>query len=131
MDGDTRVLAFGPVPSRRLGRSLGVNNIPPKTCTYACVYCQLGGTTAMATRRRTFYNPADLQRAVSDKVAEARKRGEPVDYLAFVPDGEPTMDANLGAAIDLLKPLEIKIGVITNASLLWREDVRDDICKAD
>ncbi|HDO41823.1 MAG TPA: radical SAM protein, partial [Candidatus Bathyarchaeota archaeon] len=57
-------LAFGPIPSRRLGRSLGINNIPPKTCTYSCVYCQLGKTSNMLIKRKSFYKPEDILREV-------------------------------------------------------------------
>ena len=126
-----KVIAFGPVPSRRLGRSLGINNIPPKACTYSCVYCQLGRTTRMQVERRAFYPPEEVLKEVRDKVAKARERGEAVDYLTFVPDGEPTLDANLGRAVELLRPLGIPIAVISNASLVWREDVRRDLAKAD
>ncbi|MBC8448427.1 MAG: radical SAM protein [Chloroflexi bacterium] len=125
------MIAFGPVPSRRLGRSLGINNIPPKACTYSCVYCQLGRTTRMQVERRAFYPPEEVLKEVRDKVAKARERGEAVDYLTFVPDGEPTLDANLGRAVELLRPLGIPIAVISNASLVWREDVRRDLAKAD
>lgn len=125
------MIAFGPVPSRRLGQSLGINNIPPKTCTYACVYCQLGRTKKMQIARREFYHPDEILRDVTDKVDRAREAGERIDYLAFVPDGEPTLDANLGHEIELLRPLGIKIAVISNASLIWREDVRDALGKAD
>ena len=123
--------AFGPVPSRRLGRSLGVNNIPPKVCTYSCVYCQVGRTTEMAVERRAFYEPEEIVQDVTDKVEEAKEAGESIDYLAFVPDGEPTLDINLGREIELLKPLGIKIAVISNGSLVWRDDVREDLMKAD
>lgn len=123
--------AFGPIPSRRLGRSLGINNIPPKVCTYSCVYCQLGRTIKMRVDRRAFYASQDISRAVRDKVEKARKVGELVDYLTFVPDGEPTLDVNLGRGIELLRPLGIKIAVITNASLIWREDVREALMGAD
>jgi wyosine [tRNA(Phe)-imidazoG37] synthetase (radical SAM superfamily) len=125
------MIAFGPVPSRRLGRSLGVNNIPPKVCTYACVYCQLGRTIKMQVERRAFYEPGEILKAVQDKVERAREIEETIDYLTFVPDGEPTLDANLGHEIELLRPLGIKIAVITNASLIWREDVREALIKAD
>ncbi|MFT4889297.1 MAG: wyosine [tRNA(Phe)-imidazoG37] synthetase (radical SAM superfamily) [Halobacteriales archaeon] len=124
-------LAYGPVPSRRLGRSLGVNNIPPKTCTYACVYCQLGPTTATGTERLAFYDPDEIASAVEDRVAAAREAGESIDYLSFVPDGEPTMDANLGETIGTLRPLGIDVAVLTNASLIARPDVRADLAKAD
>jgi len=60
-------IAFGPVPSRRLGRSLGINNIPPKTCSYSCVYCQLGRTSNMVVKRSHFYRPQDVLREVEEK----------------------------------------------------------------
>ncbi len=125
------MIAFGPVPSRRLGQSLGINNIPPKVCTYSCVYCQLGRTIKMHVDRCAFYKPEEILKAVQDKVEKARVIGETIDYLSFVPDGEPTLDVNLGREIELLRLLGIKIAVITNASLIWREDVREDLMKAD
>lgn len=124
-------LTFGPVPSRRLGHSLGINNIPPKTCSYSCVYCQVGKTTDMRIDRKAFYEPAEILRNVELKVGQAKEKGETVDYLTFVADGEPSLDNNLGSEIDLLRSSGIKIAVITNASLLWREDVRHDLRKAD
>jgi wyosine [tRNA(Phe)-imidazoG37] synthetase (radical SAM superfamily) len=127
---DTR-LAFGPVPSRRLGKSLGINNIPAKTCSYSCVYCQLGKTTNMSTKRRAFHKPADIVREVKQKVNEAALRDERVDYLSFVPDGEPTLDLNLGRHISLLKQIESPIAVITNASLIWQNAVKKDLLEAD
>lgn len=125
------MIAFGPVPSRRLGRSLGVNNIPPKVCTYSCAYCQLGRTIKMQIDRRVFYPPEGILKDVKEKVESAREVGESIDYLSFVPDGEPSLDANLSYEIELLKPLGIKIAVITNASLIWREDVRESLMKTD
>ena len=125
------MIAFGPVPSRRLGRSLGINNIPPKVCTYSCVYCQVGRTHTLQFERGPFYEPEDIIKSVGKQVKKAIKKGEPIDYLTFVSDGEPTLDVNLGYEIDLLKSLGIKIGVITNASLIFREDVRADLMKAD
>jgi wyosine [tRNA(Phe)-imidazoG37] synthetase (radical SAM superfamily) len=124
-------LAFGPVPSRRLGKSLGINNIPAKTCLYSCVYCQLGRTINMTTERQAFYKPEDIFREVKRKVDEASSRNERVDYLTFVPDGEPTLDINLGKEISILKQIEIPIAVITNASLIWRNDVKEDLVKAN
>lgn len=125
------MIAFGPVPSRRLGRSLGINNIPPKVCTYSCVYCQLGRTIKMQVDRRVFYQPEEILKDVEEKIERAKEVGESIDYLTFVPDGEPTLDAHLGREIELLKPLGIKIAVITNASLIGREDVRENLMKAD
>jgi len=128
---NTEALAFGPVPSRRLGRSLGVNNIPPKTCSYSCVYCQLGRTSSMLINRQAFYKPEQILMQVKKKIDEATLRGERIDYITFVPDGEPTLDANLGREISLLKNIGIPIAVITNASLLWREEVKEDLLVAD
>lgn len=124
-------ITYGPVPSRRLGRSLGVNNIPPKTCSYSCVYCQLGKTMNMSVERKNFYEPAEIADKVHDKLKQSKKNGEIIDYLAFVPDGESTLDVNLGKEIGLLRSFGIKIAVITNASLIWHEDVRQDLQKAD
>jgi len=125
------MIVFGPVPSRRLGRSLGINHIPPKICSYSCVYCQLGRACTMQIDRACFHTSQELRKAVENKLNDAERRAEPIDYLAFVPDGEPTLDARLGRHIDLLRPLGIKIAVISNASLLWKPNVRDDLAKAD
>jgi wyosine [tRNA(Phe)-imidazoG37] synthetase (radical SAM superfamily) len=128
---DMKTLAFGPVPSRRLGRSLGINNIPPKTCSYSCVYCQVGKTNNITVDRRAFYKPEDLLRAVRKKIDEATVRNERIDYLTFVPDGEPTLDLNISKEISSLKQTGLPTAVITNASLLWRDDVKEDLRKAD
>jgi len=125
------MITFGPIPSRRLGRSLGINNIPPKVCSYSCVYCQVGRTIKMQVERQAFYEPEKLLEDVEKKITEVLKAGESIDYLTFVPDGEPSLDVNLGREIDFLKPLGFKIAVITNASLIWREDVRSELTKAD
>lgn len=125
------MIAFGPVPSRRLGRSLGINNVPPKVCTYSCVYCQLGRTQNMQIERRAFNKPETVLRELETKLEDAYKAGESVDYLTFVSDGEPTLDIHLGREIAFLKPLGIKIAVISNASLIWRADVRSDLMAAD
>ncbi len=125
------LIAFGPVPSRRLGMSLGINNIPPKICTYSCVYCQIGRTLKLSLERREFYPPEEIFRSVERRVREIRKRGGRIDYLSFVPDGEPTLDINIGREILLLKKLGVKIAVITNGSLLWMDEVRQDLLQAD
>ena len=125
------LLVFGPVPSRRLGQSLGINNIPPKVCTYSCIYCQVGRTTKLQISRQDFYRPKEIFKLVKNKIKTAKQKGEFIDYLTFVSDGEPTLDINIGEEIDLLKPLGIKIAVITNASLLWKKDVRRDLYNAD
>ncbi|MEA1959330.1 MAG: radical SAM protein [Chloroflexota bacterium] len=125
------MLAFGPVPSRRLGRSLGVNNIPPKTCTYACVYCQVGRTTRMSLERRTFYPPAEIIEAVERKLEQDNDVRSSLDFITFVADGEPTLDINLGQEITTLKDLGYRIAVISNASLIWMPEVRAELAQAD
>jgi wyosine [tRNA(Phe)-imidazoG37] synthetase (radical SAM superfamily) len=122
---------FGPVPSRRLGQSLGINNIPPKNCTYSCNYCQVGKSLKMEISRREYYAPEEIYELVIEKIAATQRYGEHIDYLTFVPDGEPTLDLNLGKEIELLRSTGIKVAVITNGSLLWQEQVRKDLMKAD
>jgi wyosine [tRNA(Phe)-imidazoG37] synthetase (radical SAM superfamily) len=124
-------LVFGPVPSRRLGRSLGVNTIPYKVCSYSCAYCQVGRTDHFETERRAFFPPEQVFASVQDRVRELRDRGERLDYVSIVPDGEPTLDANLGRCIRLLKTLGVPVAVITNASLLTRSGGRTDLAAAD
>lgn len=124
-------IAFGPVPSRRLGRSLGINNIPPKHCSYACVYCQVGPTPAQEIMLRAFYPPGEILREVRARLEAVRARGEAVDYLTFVPDGEPTLDTRLGESIDALRELGLPIAVISNASLLRYPEVRAALARAD
>lgn len=125
------MIAFGPIPSRRLGQSLGVNNIPPKVCSFNCVYCQVGVTTEKTIHRRKFYTPEEIFQDVARKVGEAQSANATIDYLTIVPDGEPTLDIHLGDTIRKLRTLGIKIAVFTNATLLWREDVRADLSGAD
>lgn len=124
-------LSFGPVPSRRLGKSLGINNIPAKVCSYACIYCQLGRTLHNQIERTPFYSVDDLVASAKIRIEATKEKNETIDYLAFVPDGEPTLDMHLGDEIEALRRFGIKIAVISNASLIWREDVRKDLCKAD
>jgi len=85
----------------------------------------------MQAQRQAFYEPMEILNAVRDKVAKAQQAGEAIDYLTFVPDGEPTLDLHLGRGIELLQPLGLPIAVITNASLIWRPDVRHDLMGAD
>jgi wyosine [tRNA(Phe)-imidazoG37] synthetase (radical SAM superfamily) len=124
-------IVYGPVPSRRLGQSMGINNIPPKICSYSCVYCQLGDTIKMEADRRTFYGSDKICGNIREKVDMAKQQGYHIDYLTFVPDGEPTLDADIGEEINYAKSTGIKTAVITNSSLIWRDDVRLDLCKAD
>ena len=115
-------IAFGPVPSRRLGKSIGINNIPPKYCSYACIYCQLGRAIKMEYQRQEFYKPEEVIEKVTQQVRKAEERGEQLDYLTFVPDGESTLDIHLGKEISGLKKLGYKLAIITNSSLINRED---------
>ena len=85
----------------------------------------------MMIERKEFYRADEILREVGEKISKAGDKGETIDYLTFVPDGEPTLDIHLGREIEMLKPFGIKIAVITNASLVWEEPVRDDLCRAD
>lgn len=125
------MISFGPIPSRRLGKSLGINNITtPKTCSYSCIYCQVGLTHQLSASRSTFYEPSVIFDEVQKHLAMLAPADKP-DFLTFVSNGEPTLDIHLGAIIKKLKVLKIPIAVITNASLLNMEQVRDDLMWAD
>lgn len=124
-------ITFGPVPSRRLGRSLGINHIPPKVCTYSCIYCQVGRTTRLLVEPTAFYESARVRQNVLDRIKVVREGGTSIDYVTFVADGEPTLDSRLQEMIELLKPAGIPVGVISNGALIWREDVRQALAKAD
>ncbi len=117
-------MIFGYVPSRRLGRSLGVNNLPEKICSYSCIYCQIGRTEKLMIERRKFYEPHEIRREVEKALKDE------VDYITFVPNGEPTLDINLGKSAEMLKDLG-KVAIISNSSLVWREDVREDLSVFD
>jgi len=121
-------IIYGPVPSWRLGRSLGIDLLPAvnKTCSFDCVYCQLGRTTNPTTERGEFVSLARL--------AEELKgiRGITADYVTFSGTGEPTLASNLGQAIEIAKSiLPLPVAVLTNSSLMPREDVRENLAKAD
>lgn len=119
---------FGPVPSRRLGRSLGVDLIPFKTCTFDCVYCQLGRTTHHAIERCE-YVPMDQ---VLAQLKEALATGPKPDYITLAGSGEPTLYSRLGELIDQIHGLtDVPVDVITNGSTLWIDEVFEDIVKAD
>jgi len=122
---------FGPIPSRRLGASLGVNNIPYKICSYNCVYCQVGRTLHMQMKRTLYSNPSEVFDEVKKKVERIRETQQNVDYISIVPDGEPTLDSSLGELIERLKDLGLPVAVITNSSLTWDKSVQEDLKKAD
>jgi len=118
---------YGPVPSRRLGRSLGVSLIPHKTCSYSCVYCQLGRTRRPCIERASFVPREDAMAEIETKMQTSQP-----DYITFVGDGEPTLSADLGWFIEQCKSRwEVRVAVITNGSLLFREDVRTALASAD
>ena len=84
---------FGPVQSRRFGMSLGINHLPPKVCSYACVYCQLGRTNFLSIQPANFSQPDEIYQAVKARLKEL---AAPPDYLTFVSNGEPSLDTSLG-----------------------------------
>jgi wyosine [tRNA(Phe)-imidazoG37] synthetase (radical SAM superfamily) len=119
---------YGPVPSRRLGRSLGIDIVPFKTCTYDCVYCQLGRTTNKTLERKEYVTVeevlAELERKLADKHIP--------DYISFAGSGEPTLNSGIGDLIGKIKHLtDIPVAVLTNGSLLWMNEVQDALMAAD
>jgi wyosine [tRNA(Phe)-imidazoG37] synthetase (radical SAM superfamily) len=119
---------YGPVPSRRLGRSLGIDLVPFKTCTYDCVYCQLGRTTNKTVDRREYIAVEAVMEELERKLAAE----EPPDTITLSGSGEPTLNSGLGDLIGEIKGMtEIPVAVLTNGSLLWMEDVRDALMAAD
>jgi wyosine [tRNA(Phe)-imidazoG37] synthetase (radical SAM superfamily) len=119
---------FGPVASRRLGRSLGVDIVPFKVCTLDCVYCQLGRTSKKSIRRRDYVPVAEV-------LAELRARlddGVQADFVTISGSGEPTLNSRLGEIIEGMKKItDIPVALLTNGTLLYRRDVRADCAKAD
>ena len=125
------MIAFGPIPSRRLGLSLGINNIfSHKVCSYNCVYCQVGTTRNKAIQPIDFYSPDFLVKKVAEHLKKLDDLHQP-EYLTFVSNGEPTLDLNLGEEIRRLKKFGIPIAVITNASLLFNRKIRENLMDAD
>lgn len=122
---------FGPVPSMRLGSSLGVNTLDGRRCSYSCIYCQAGRTTDLSDTRRSWVAPDEICDEVDGALHLAQTKGVRVDYVSFVPAGEPTLDAGLGRAISAIKRLDVPVAVFTNGTLLWRSDVRDELALAD
>ena len=121
---------FGPLPSRRLGRSLGVDPIPLKTCNWNCVYCQLGRTSPLTSERA---EPVPAEDVVADVAAYLEAHGEQgVDWITFVGSGEPTLHARLGWMIREVKALTSRpVAVITNGELLSDPRVREELRAAD
>ena len=123
-----RRFVYGPVASRRLGFSLGVDIIPFKTCTLDCLYCQLGSTGRTTIRRRSWFPP----RAILAQVRAALASGQRIDVITFSGSGEPTLNRDLGRIIRAIKRMtRVPVAVLTNGTLLTRRDVRRDLAAAD
>jgi wyosine [tRNA(Phe)-imidazoG37] synthetase (radical SAM superfamily) len=125
---DKKKYLYGPVPSRRLGLSCGIDIVPLKVCTLNCIYCQLGKTPRTTIERKA-YIPIE---SVLAELKEALVEGLKADYVTLAGSGEPTLNSRLGELIDGIKMLtNIPVAVLTNGTLLYREDVRADCAKAD
>ncbi len=125
---------YGPVPSRRLGLSLGINIIPRKTCTLDCVYCQCGKTTKKTLERRSFFPVKDILAAVRSAIRYSSivNRQSPIQFLTFSGEGEPTLNKDIGKTIRRLKrEFKIPVAVITNSTLISNPQVRRDLYAAD
>jgi wyosine [tRNA(Phe)-imidazoG37] synthetase (radical SAM superfamily) len=121
---------FGPVPSRRLGQSLGIDTIPLKTCNWNCVYCQLGRTVPLTNERREYVPVEDIL-LEAEQVLRSHKSGE-IDWVTFVGSGEPTLHSRTGELIRCVKGLTpLPVAVITNGSLLYLPEVREELSAAD
>jgi wyosine [tRNA(Phe)-imidazoG37] synthetase (radical SAM superfamily) len=131
MTGDESIKrVFGPVPSRRLGQSLGIDPVPMKTCNWNCVYCQLGRTMPYRTERRHNYKVSEILEQVKEAL-DAHQPGQ-IDWITFVGSGETTLHAGLGEMILGVKALtDIPVAVITNGSLLYLPEVREELSHAD
>lgn len=121
---------FGPVPSRRLGQSLGIDTIPLKTCNWNCVYCQLGRTVPLTNERRE-YVPAEEIFLEVEQALRSHQSGE-IDWVTFVGSGEPTLHSRTGELIRRVKDLTpLPVAVITNGSLLYLPEAREELSAAD
>lgn len=119
---------YGPVPSRRLGLSLGIDIVPFKTCTLDCIYCQLGRTTALTLKRKKYIRSSIVLKEIKDFLKTGRK----IDYITFAGSGEPTLNSDIGNIITGIKKItDIPVAVITNGTLLFRKAVRNSLFNAD
>ncbi|HPQ55600.1 MAG TPA: radical SAM protein [Bacteroidales bacterium] len=120
---------FGPVPSRRLGMSLGVDMVPKKVCSMNCVYCEVGPTTLLTSERKPYVPAGEILQELQDYF---RKQKNP-DFITFSGYGEPTLNSDIGKIVDFLKKEkpEVPIAVLTNGTLLYDKEVRDAILKTD
>ncbi|MDL1971022.1 MAG: radical SAM protein [Candidatus Desulfofervidaceae bacterium] len=121
---------FGPVPSRRLGLSLGLDLVPFKTCSYNCVYCELGKTSHLTIQRSPYVSAEAILTELDSFFAD--KGHPPVDFITLGGSGEPTLNINLGTIIEGAKALKkAPVAVLTNGSLLWQEEVTKALLQAD
>ncbi|HQC34683.1 MAG TPA: radical SAM protein [Methanoculleus sp.] len=120
---------FGPVPSRRLGRSLGIDLVPQKTCTFDCAYCECGRTTVLTLERRE-YVPTDRVIAELD---DCLAKAPDIDYVTFAGSGEPTLHSGIGDIISFIKDHHprYRVAVLTNGALFVDPDVRAALMRAD
>lgn len=119
---------YGPVQSRRLGWSLGIDLVPFKTCTYDCIYCQLGQTTDKTLERKEYVPTASVLTELDQKLFS----GETPDYISLAGSGEPTLHSEIGNLIRQIKKMtEVPVAVLTNGSLLWMDDVREALMPAN
>lgn len=123
---------FGPVPSRRLGLSLGIDLVPYKTCTLDCIYCESGATTRLQTEREIFF-PSHIIKKELEEFWQATPKDNLPAYYTFSGSGEPTLAANIGEIIRFIKEQkpEAKVAVLTNGTLLWQKEVRLELLLAD
>ncbi len=120
---------YGPVPSRRLGRSLGIDLVPHKICTYDCIYCQIGSTTEKTPARKEY---APVKEILEEVKSFLKGETSSVDHLSLSGSGEPTLHSHIRSVIEGIKAVtSIPIAVITNGSLLYDEEVRQDLLLAD
>ncbi len=120
---------YGPVPSRRLGWSLGIDLVPHKICTYDCVYCQIGKTTKKTLLRKEYVPAKEVLEEVKNFL---RERSSSLDYLSLSGSGEPTLHSEIRSIIKGIKEITtIPVAVITNGSLLCEKEVREDLLQAD
>ena len=120
---------FGPVPSRRLGRSLGVDLVPYKTCTFDCIYCELGRTTNKTTSRQSFISSGEIQKELGLTLSILDKKP---DFITLSGSGEPTLNTETGDIIRRTKEItSTPIAILTNSSLLSLDEVRKDLSEAD
>jgi len=120
---------YGPVPSRRLGRSLGIDLVSHKICTYDCIYCQIGKTTEKTLVRKEY---VPVKEIVEEVKGFLKEESSPIDHLSLSGSGEPTLHSQIRSVIEGIKAItSIPVAVITNGSLLYEEKVRQDLLRAD